>query len=90
MSWHEHARCRGVGPEIFFPTRGEDLAAAKLYCAACPVRRDCLEQALIDGEKYGVWGGQGERARRRMRRSLGYVNKPRDLDDILFPQEPAA
>lgn len=36
-------------------------------CAACPVRQDCLEQALATSERHGVWGGLSERERRRIR-----------------------
>ena len=30
---------------------------------------DCLEFALANGEKFGIWGGLRERERRRMRRA---------------------
>ncbi|MSV47481.1 MAG: WhiB family transcriptional regulator, partial [Actinobacteria bacterium] len=29
---------------------------------------DCLEYALANGEKFGIWGGLSERERRRIRR----------------------
>jgi len=32
------------------------------------VREDCLEYALLNGEKFGIWGGMSERERRRIRR----------------------
>jgi WhiB family transcriptional regulator, redox-sensing transcriptional regulator len=32
------------------------------------VREDCLEYALANGEKFGIWGGLSERERRRIRR----------------------
>jgi WhiB family transcriptional regulator, redox-sensing transcriptional regulator len=32
------------------------------------VREDCLEYALANGEKFGIWGGLSERERRRVRR----------------------
>jgi WhiB family redox-sensing transcriptional regulator len=32
------------------------------------VREDCLEYALANGEKFGIWGGMSERERRRIRR----------------------
>jgi WhiB family redox-sensing transcriptional regulator len=32
------------------------------------VRDDCLEFALSNGEKFGIWGGLSERERRRIRR----------------------
>jgi WhiB family redox-sensing transcriptional regulator len=33
------------------------------------VREDCLEYALANGEKFGIWGGLSERERRRLRRA---------------------
>ncbi len=45
-------------PELFFDTRGQTLELAKKLCAACPVRGECLSEALQRGEPHGVWGGQ--------------------------------
>jgi WhiB family redox-sensing transcriptional regulator len=66
--WRELAACRGVDPELFFPTRGEKVAAAKAVCSSCLVRTSCAEEALANGEKFGIWGGMSERERRRIRR----------------------
>ena len=41
---------------------------AKEVCRGCIVREDCLEYALLNGEKFGIWGGMSERERRRIRR----------------------
>lgn len=61
--------CRGLDPDIFFPDRGESLAPAKAICANCIVRDECLEWALDEGERFGVWGGTSERERRKLRRA---------------------
>ena len=61
--------CRGMDPDIFFPDRGESLAPAKAVCAECIVRDECLEFALDQGERFGVWGGTSERERRKLRRA---------------------
>ena len=45
-------------PELYFDTRGPALDLAKELCSACPVRDECLSQALERGEPHGVWGGQ--------------------------------
>lgn len=65
--WHAHAACRGVGADVFFPERGEMVAAAKAICAVCPVRQECFDHALDNGERNGVWGGVSERGRRPLR-----------------------
>jgi WhiB family redox-sensing transcriptional regulator len=33
------------------------------------VREDCLEFAIANSEKFGIWGGMSERERRRVRRA---------------------
>ena len=59
----------GVDPDLFFPERGASTREAKEVCRGCVVRLDCLEYALVNGEKFGIWGGLSERERRRLRRA---------------------
>jgi WhiB family redox-sensing transcriptional regulator len=65
-TWRKRADCRGIDPEIFFPATDEDAEEAKAICAMCPVRQACLEYALANREREGVWGGATERERRRI------------------------
>ncbi|HSS08565.1 MAG TPA: WhiB family transcriptional regulator [Acidimicrobiales bacterium] len=64
--WRQRAACRGVEPDIFYPVSDEDAYEAKAICFVCPVREACLEYALANRERDGVWGGATERERRRM------------------------
>ena len=66
--WQDQANCLGVDPDLFFPERGASTREAKEVCKGCVVREDCLEYALANGEKFGIWGGLSERERRRLRR----------------------
>ncbi len=66
--WQDGANCLGVDPDLFFPERGASTREAKEVCRGCVVRRQCLEFALQNGEKFGIWGGLSERERRRIRR----------------------
>ena len=66
--WQDHANCLGVDPDLFFPERGASTREAKEVCRGCVVREECLEFALQNGEKFGIWGGLSERERRRIRR----------------------
>jgi len=66
--WKDHSNCLGVDPDLFFPERGASTREAKEVCRGCVVRDDCLEYALLNGEKFGIWGGMSERERRRIRR----------------------
>ncbi|MBC8363634.1 MAG: WhiB family transcriptional regulator [Actinobacteria bacterium] len=68
MTWQEFSNCLGVDPDLFFPERGASTREAKEVCRGCVVQADCLEYALQNGEKFGIWGGMSERERRRIRR----------------------
>lgn len=47
------------------------MSRAKLICASCPVRPDCLSYALDHRQEQGIWGGLTEEERHRIpRRSL--------------------
>ena len=67
-NWQDDANCLGVDPDLFFPERGASTREAKEVCRGCVVRGECLEFALQNGEKFGIWGGLSERERRRIRR----------------------
>jgi WhiB family redox-sensing transcriptional regulator len=72
MNW---ANCLGVDPSLFFPERGASSTKAKAVCRGCTVREDCLNYALVRGEKHGIWGGLSERERRRIRRARVLARK---------------
>jgi WhiB family redox-sensing transcriptional regulator len=69
--WHHHAACLGLDPEFMFPGRGDTqgLHDAIAVCTGCPVRTECLDDALSHGVSWarGVRGGTSERERRRIR-----------------------
>jgi len=69
--WMLQARCLDADPEAFFPEKGGSTREAKRICAACPVREECLEYALENDERFGIWGGLSERERRRAKRVSG-------------------
>lgn len=67
-AWYDRAACRGLGPARFYNSE-RHIDMAKVVCVGCPVRMDCLRWAVANPTvtRLGVWGGVGERARRRMR-----------------------
>jgi WhiB family redox-sensing transcriptional regulator len=67
-SWQERALCAQTDPEAFFPEKGGSTREAKKICTQGPVRAECLEYALANDERFGIWGGLSERERRRLRR----------------------
>ena len=77
-SWRDQALCAQADPEVFFPERGGSPRAARRVCARCPVRRQCLQWALENDERYGIWGGLTEDQRQKLRRSAhaaGHVDE---------------
>ncbi len=66
--WQERAVCAQVDPEAFFPEPGGSTSEAKRVCARCEVKGECLEYALANDERFGIWGGLSESERRKIRR----------------------
>lgn len=73
--WKLHAACRDSPPGWWYPETGTGLEGQRV-CAACPVRPDCLQHALADGEVFGTWGGASERVRRHLRALLSRSPHP--------------
>lgn len=67
--WRDQALCAETDPEAFFPEKGGSTRAAKRVCGACNVRAECLEYALDNDERFGIFGGMSERERRRLKRA---------------------
>ncbi|MCW2741105.1 MAG: Transcription factor WhiB [Blastococcus sp.] len=66
-AWRLGALCAETDPEAFFPDKGGSTRDAKRVCTGCAVRSECLEFALNNDERFGIWGGLSERERRRLR-----------------------
>lgn len=69
LSWQRLANCLGLDPDVFFPERGASTREAKEVCRSCVVRAECLDFAVANGERFGIWGGLSERERRKVRRA---------------------
>lgn len=81
--WRSKGRCFShPDPERWFPEQGQSSRRAKQACNGtdntpeCPIRHECLIYALVNNEKYGVWGGTSERERRALRKWLGLTGQP--------------
>jgi WhiB family redox-sensing transcriptional regulator len=68
LAWQERALCAQTDPEAFFPEKGGSTREAKRVCMSCEVRAECLEYALANDERFGIWGGLSERERRRVKK----------------------
>jgi WhiB family redox-sensing transcriptional regulator len=68
LSWQERSLCAQTDPEAFFPEKGGSTREAKKVCVGCDVRPECLEYALANDERFGIWGGLSERERRKLKK----------------------
>jgi WhiB family transcriptional regulator, redox-sensing transcriptional regulator len=66
--WQASALCAQTDPEAFYPEKGDQAKTAKMICAQCPVKSECLEYSLARDERFGIWGGLSERDRREIRK----------------------
>lgn len=58
-------------PDMWFADIGSSgYHHAMRTCLACPVRRDCAEQAIVNNEEYGIWGGINSQERNWLRKRL--------------------
>jgi WhiB family transcriptional regulator, redox-sensing transcriptional regulator len=86
--WLERAACSGrpgtplehLSPRervvLFYPPQRSGPGAtvkAKAVCEVCPVRSECLMDALANGERHGVRGGKSPKERR----SLAKLHPPK-------------
>jgi WhiB family redox-sensing transcriptional regulator len=67
QDWTANAACDTADPDDLFVT-GAAQNRAKAVCRGCPVRTECLSDALDNRVEFGVWGGMTERERRALLR----------------------
>lgn len=67
--WQHRAACRGTADRHLFISdhntkttvrHDAEQYVIEEFCQRCPVRIDCLNFALANNEKHGVWGGIGQ------------------------------
>ena len=65
QDWTARSACSAADPDELFVT-GAAQNRAKAVCQGCPVRTECLADALDNQIEFGVWGGMTERERRAL------------------------
>jgi WhiB family redox-sensing transcriptional regulator len=97
--WRAAGACQSADPELFFPVSGRgastaQIAQAKRICAGCQVREQCLDFALRNGERDGIWGGATPEDRTRVRRSEAarrrYAKRPLQPNRLRLAQPRAS
>lgn len=89
-NWREKAACKGQDPNLYIPEKKhsrDTIHYDKTTCMSCPVQQQCLEYALKNRAKKGLWGGTTPKERD----PLYHLYKDEreyelDLQRILFPR----
>ena len=70
-AWVDDAECRNISVDVFFPGPGQRAREALEICGRCPVRAECLSEAMDDETlDFGVRGGLTSAARKQRRKTL--------------------
>lgn len=67
-AWEVLALCAQTDPEAFFPEKGEKGQNGKDICARCEVTAACLQYALDNDERFGIYGGLSPQERKTLKR----------------------
>jgi WhiB family redox-sensing transcriptional regulator len=98
-AWRYKARCAGEDTDIFYPPRDKDqyrviAAQAKTFCFGvngknhCPVRAECLWDAIDRDEPHGIWGGYSHRERNALvRKWQRKYRSTMTLKEFIFSKE---
>lgn len=74
QGWRARAACARTSTEVFYPEgwRRDDVEVARDWCRRCPVRVDCLQEALSwpVSQDFGIWGATTEAERRGLRKVI--------------------
>src|SRR3982751_3571545 len=80
QNYTARSSCLASDPDGLFVT-GAAQNRAKAVCMGCPVRTECLSDALDNRVEFGVWGSMTERERRALLRRRPEVTSWRRLLD---------
>lgn len=83
--WRLDAKCASLSPDeadaLFFGERGSKPHKAKVFCTGCPVRMQCLSEAIVN-KAQGFQLGLTEDERRHMRVLIA------ETRSLVMPDEP--
>ena len=86
--WPSMAACQSGDPDALF-VQGAEQNVAKRICRSCPVRYECLADALDNRIEFGVWGGMTERERRALLRRHPHVASWRKMFEAALREKGA-
>lgn len=71
-NYRDYAECgkSWVWQDSFTSPDAFSVNYAMNICAECPVRDECLENAIAKNETFGIWGGKTEQQRDKLTKQL--------------------
>jgi hypothetical protein len=85
LGWWHLAACQGQPLSRFYPPNSAGMAATiETFCKRCPVKDECLSEALKTEEpsaRHGIWGGMSA-IEREEKFDGKKQTRPRKLDDV--------
>ena len=86
--WRDYAACQGIDPELWYPMKGDKVTErrALAICSRCPVREECLADAVTGGVLWGIWGGTTEAERAPMISAARTKPAPTGDDGVQCPR----
>jgi hypothetical protein len=71
--WRTRAACRGrFDLDFIDPRTPAEATECRSLCAGCPVREQCLGDALDNAEAWGIWGGLDTDQREQLAEQTGH------------------
>jgi hypothetical protein len=93
-------KCAGLvldtGDDPFFSEDPEETDEAIDFCngtsdgVVCPIRHECLMFALLNNERFGVWGGMSEIGRKAIRKKHPLENRKQPREEWHWQTEEEA
>jgi WhiB family redox-sensing transcriptional regulator len=88
--WRDRAACKDEDPDLFHPSSPAQAEAAKLVCRRCPVRSECLDNALAEGDEHAIRGGLTRAERRDLPILDDVAGVLRAVAAVTVPPDPQA
>jgi hypothetical protein len=82
-SWRKDTVCSKTKTIDWFSDEKDQVKMAKEACRKCPVADKCLEFAVRNKERFGVWGGFTPRERNKITRHLVSLTKEEAKDLVI-------
>lgn len=80
-SWIKNAACKGSKANFFPKMMGESgVREAVAVCHSCPVAVRCVQYAINNNIKHGVWGGFTARGRRELAKAMEYIENENRIE----------